>query len=108
MLYQKTGAGYQNLSSPVSVIEWDVRTYFNRAVESHVHFPRNSTNAHFWVNSQIGFQYDVFTATEVDGFSDEPIMTRHGDGDWHSDGTFWNGPRRFWKIRRTEQPSNEL
>ena len=113
MLYQKLpgmGVGYisQNSSTPVSVLEWDAHAYFNGPVQWTVDTTTTPGQAAVMAPAYAGFRYDLRTSTDLD-FSAAPVETLSGDGTLQDFGT-WpiNEPRRFWRLERTEEATNDL
>lgn len=113
MLYQKLpgmGMGYsgQNNSTPVAVLEWNASAYFNGPIRWQVDTTSTPGQARVLARTQVGFRYDLRTSTDLD-FSAPSAVSGPGDGDWLDFGT-WpiNEPRRFWRMDRTEEATNEL
>lgn len=113
MLYQKLpgmGTSYtsQNISTPVSVLEWDAHAYFNGTIPWTVDTTTTPNQAKVWAPAHLGFRYDLRTSTNLD-FSAPPVRTIVGDGTMQNFGTWpMNKPRRFWRIERTEEATNDL
>lgn len=113
MLYQKLpgiGMDYtsQNISTPVSVAEWDARAYFRGPVEWAMDTETTPGEATIIARTQVGFRYDLRTSTDLD-FIAPPVSTRTGDGTWWEFGTWpMDEDRRFWRMERTEEATNEL
>lgn len=113
MLYQKLpgmGASYssQNNSTPVSVLEWDAYAYFNTPGPLTVDTTTTPGQAAVFVPAHAGFRYDLRTSLNLD-FSAPPVGTLDGDGTWKNFGSWpMNEPRRFWRLERTEEATNEL
>ncbi|MCH7227086.1 BNR-4 repeat-containing protein [Haloferula sp. A504] len=113
MLYQKLpGMGMsftgQNNSTPVSVVEWNARAYFNSPIRWNVDMASTPGQAKVTARTRAGFRYDLRTSTNLD-FSDPPAESVPGDGSWLELGTWpTNEPRRFWQLERVEQATNDL
>jgi hypothetical protein len=113
MLYQKlpgSGMSYsgQNNSTPVSVLEWNASAYFNHPIRWQVDTQSTPGQAKVLARTQIGFRYDLKTSTDL-GFSAPPVVSGPGNGDWLDFGTWpMNEPRRFWRIERVEETTNDL
>jgi hypothetical protein len=113
MLYQKLpgmGTSYtsQNISTPVSVLEWDAHAYFNGTIQWTVDTTTTPNQAKVWAPAHLGFRYDLRTSSNLD-FSAPPVRTIVGDGTMQNFGTWpMNEPRRFWRIERTEEATNNL
>jgi len=113
MLYQKLpdmGMSFsgQNSSTPVSVLEWNARAYFNGPVRWLMDTTSVPGQAKVSAGTQVGFRYDLKTGTGLD-FTAPPAVSRSGAGDWLDFGTWpTNEVRRFWRIERTEEATNDL
>lgn len=113
MLYQKLpgmGMSYsgQNHSTPVAVLEWNASAYFNSPTRWRVDTMSTPGQATVLARTKIGFRYDLRTSTDLD-FSSPPVVSGSGDGDWLDFGSWpMNEPRRFWRLERVEQATNEL
>ena len=113
MLYQKLpgmGTSYsaQNNSTPVSVLEWNASAYFNNPIRWQVDMKSTPGQAKVLARTQIGFCYDLKTSTDLD-FSAPPAVSGPGNGDWLDFGTWpMNDPRRFWRLERVEEATNDL
>jgi hypothetical protein len=113
MLYQKLpgmGMSYsgQNNSTPVAVLEWNASAYFNGPIRWQVDTTGTPGQARVLARTQAGFRYALKTSTDLD-FSAPPAVSGPGDGDWLDFGA-WpiNEPRRFWRMDRTEEATNDL
>ena len=111
MLYQKlpgVGADYasQNHSTPVSVLEWNAHAYFNTPIRWLV----DSTTpgeATVYARTKTGFRYNLKTSTDL-LFNAPPSVSLLGDGTWQNFGTWLTDePRRFWRMERTEEATND-
>jgi hypothetical protein len=113
MLYQKLPGmgmsyGSQNNSTPVSVVEWNARAYFNSPVRWVVDMQSTPGQATVSARTRIGFHYDLKTSTDLD-FSAPPAVTLPGDGNWWEFGTWpMDEARRFWRLERTEEATDDL
>ena len=113
MLYQRLpgmGMNYSsfNHSTPVSVLAWNARAYFDSPVHWKIETTRTPGQAVISARTHPGFRYDLRSSTSLD-FSAPPAVTLPGDGTWRNLGTWpMNETRRFWRLERTEQASNEL
>ncbi|BCX47820.1 neuraminidase [Haloferula helveola] len=113
IFYQKLpgmGASYsgQNLSTPVSVLEWDVEAYFGDPV--HWKFDTSSVPGQAVISAptRAGFRYDLRTSTDL-LFTDPPAATLPGNGAWQEFGSWpLNEGRRFWQLERVEEAANDL
>ncbi|MCU0781587.1 MAG: BNR-4 repeat-containing protein, partial [Akkermansiaceae bacterium] len=113
MLYQKLpgmGAAYgdQNNSTPVSVVEWNARAYFNSPVRWSFDTTSVPGQATFSARTQVGFRYDLKSSTGLD-FTGAPAATVRGDGQWHDFGNWpLNELQRFWRLERVEEATGDL
>jgi len=113
MLYQKMpgmGESYsaQNNSTPVSVIEWNARTYFGNPDRLYLDVRTTPGVAALSVRTRIGFQYDLKTSTSLD-FTEPPVSTVSGDNTRRTLGSWlMDEPRRFWLLERSGQATNDL
>lgn len=113
MLYQKLpgmGASYsgQNNSTPVSVVEWNARAYFNTPVRWTMDTVSNPGEATISAHTRIGYRYDLRTSTDL-LFSDPLEVSLPGDGTWLNFGTWQTDEaRRFWRFERIEEPLDNL
>jgi hypothetical protein len=113
MLYQKLpGMGNdfsgQNNSTPVSVVEWNARAYFNNPVIWNVDTQSVPDHAAVSARTRSGFRYDLKTATDLD-FSAPPAVSLPGDGTRLIFGTWpMTEARRFWRLERTEVATDDL
>jgi hypothetical protein len=113
MIYQKLpgmGMSYTavNNSTPVSVITWDARAYFNSPIDWTIDTTRTPGQAIISARTHTGFHYDLRTSTNLD-FSTPPAVTLPGDGTWRDLGTWpLNEARRFWQLERREVATDEL
>jgi hypothetical protein len=113
MLYQKLPGmgmdyGTQNDSTPVSVLEWNAYAYFNSPVRWLVDMESTPGQATVTARTRIGFRYDLRSSTDLD-FSEPPAVSLPGDGAWWEFGTWpTNETRRFWRMDRTEVPTDDL
>lgn len=113
MLYQKLpgiGMSYStvNNSTPVSVAEWNARAYFNSPIEWEMNTSTSPGHASFSSESRSGFRYDLKTSTTLD-FNAPPAVTLPGDGTTREFGSWpLDEPRRFWRLERSEEATNEL
>jgi len=113
MLYQKLpgiGMSYssQNNSTPVWVAEWDVRAYFNGPI--HWDADPKSTPGHvsFVAQTHAGFRYSLRTNTHLD-FLVPPVISLPGNGTTRNLGSWlMDESRRYWRLERIEEASNEL
>ena len=111
MLYQKLpgmGASYstQNSSTPVSVLDWNARAYFNSPVLWKVDPHGVPGQAAVSARTRTGFHYDLRTAAGLD-FTAPPAVSLPGNGSWQNFGTWpMNEPRRFWRLERREVASD--
>lgn len=113
MLYQQlpgSGSFYggQANSSPVSVVEWNARAYFN----SPIHWKMDTTStpgqAAFSAPTRTGFRYNLRTSTDLD-FSDPPAVSLPGEGTWMDFGAWpMDEARRFWQMERIEEATDDL
>jgi hypothetical protein len=113
MLYQKLpgmGASYssQNNSTPVSVLVWDAHAYFNSPGQLTLDTTTTPGQATVLAPAFAGFRYDLRTSPSLD-FSAPPVGTLDGDGTLRDFGN-WpiNEPRRFWRLERTEEATNDF
>jgi len=113
MLYQKLpgiGMSYTalNNATPVSVLEWDVRDYFNAPLRWVVDTSTTPGQARISALTRTGFRHDLKTSTTLD-FSAPAASSVSGDGSWQDFGTWpMSGPRRFWRIESTEEATDDL
>lgn len=113
MLYQKLpamGMSYssQNNSTPVSVLEWDAHAYFNSQIQWTLDTMTAPGQATVLAPAYAGFRYDLRTSNDLD-FSAAPVETIVGDGTMQDFGSWlMNEPRRFWRLERTEEATNDL
>jgi hypothetical protein len=114
MLYQKLpgmGVSYggQNNSTPVSVLEWNARAYFNGPLRWTMDTETTPDQATISARTRIGFRYDLKTSTDLD-FSAPPVNSLPGDGTWQTFGTWstTDEPRRFWRMERREEAAGGL
>jgi hypothetical protein len=111
MLYQKLpgqGMSYStaNNSTPVSVMEWNARAYFNGPVRWKMDTTSAPGEAVISAATRTGFRYDLKTSTNLD-FSAPPASTHPGNGAWQEFGAWpMDEPRRFWRMQRTEEATN--
>lgn len=113
MLYQKLPGmgmsyGSQNNSTPVSVIEWDARAYFNGPIRLRMDTQSTPGQAAFSALTRIGFRHDLRTSTDLD-FSAQPAVSLPGDGTWRDLGIWpMNEAVRFWRLDSVEEATNNL
>jgi len=113
LLYQKcpgNGISYssQNHSTPVSILEWNARAYFNGPLFWSMDTETNPDMAAFSARTRVGFRYDLRTSTEL-LFSDPPATSLPGDGSWREFGSWpMSEPRRFWRMERAEEATDDL
>ena len=113
LLYQNlpgSGASYttQNNSTPVAVLEWNARAYFNGPIRWKVDAVTTPGQAAISASTRAGFRYDLRTSPDLD-FSAPPATIRPGNGAWQDFATWqMNEPRRFWRLERTEEATNDL
>jgi hypothetical protein len=59
-------------------------------------------------HTRVGFRYDLKTDTDLD-FSAPPAVSLPGNGGWQDFGTWpMNEARRFWRLERVEQATDDL
>jgi hypothetical protein len=113
MLYQKLpgmGMSYTalNNATPVEVMEWDARAYFDSPLRWVVDTRTTPGQAKISAITRVGFRHDLRTSTNLD-FSAPPAASRPGDGAWQDFGTWpMNEARRFWRMESTEEATNDL
>ena len=113
MLYQQlpgSGASYtaQNNATPVSVLEWNARRYFNDPVRLRIDRDAVPGGIAVSAETRVGFRYDLRTSTGLD-FSAPPAASRQGSGSWQQFPAWpLNEPNRFWRVERSEEPTDEL
>jgi hypothetical protein len=113
MLYQQLpgmGMSYTawNNSTPVSVLEWDARAYFNSPLRWIVDTRTTPGQAMVSALTRTGFRHDLKVSTRLD-FSAPPAASRPGDGTWQNFGSWpMTEPRRFWQMESTEEATNDL
>jgi hypothetical protein len=113
MLYQKLpgmGASYggQNNSTQVAVVEWDAWAYFNGPIRWAVDMESTPGQARVAARTRIGFRYDLRTGSDLD-FTAPPAVTLRGDGTWQDFGTWpMDEARRFWRLERREEATDDL
>ena len=113
MLYQQLpGSGQdfetQNNSTPVAVLEWNARRYFNSPIRWALDLKSSPGQAKVSAQTRIGFRYELHTDTDL-RFDTPPAAILPGDGSWKEFGTWQvDEPRRYWRIQRSEESSNDL
>jgi hypothetical protein len=113
MLYQKLpgmGMSYTawNNSTPVEVMEWDARAYFDSPLHWVVDTRTTPGQARISAITRVGFRHDLKTSAGFN-FSAPPAISRPGNGAWQDFGTWpMNEPRRFWRMESTEEATNDL
>jgi hypothetical protein len=113
LLYQKlpgTGMSYsaQNNSTPVSVLEWDAYAYFKSPGQLTLDPTTTPGQTTVLAPAHAGFRYDLRTSSNLD-FSAPPVKTLDGDGTFRNFGSWpMDVPRRFWRLERTEEATNDL
>ena len=113
MLYQKLpgmGMSYTgwNNSTPVEVMEWDARAYFDSPLHWVVDTRTTPGQVKISAITRVGFRHDLKSSAGFD-FSAPPATSRPGNGAWQDFGTWpMNEPRRFWRMESTEEATNDL
>ena len=100
--------GGQNHSTPVFVAEWDARACFNGPIDRDIDTSSTPGYATLRAPAHAGFRSDLRTSTDLD-FSAPPIESHVGDSHWHDFSTWpMDEPRRFWRLERVEEATDEL
>ena len=98
----------QNNSSPVRLLEWVTRSYFNGPARIRLDPDSTPGFARVRVLGQPGFRYQLRTSTTLPIPASSP-MSRLGSGSWLDFGTWpLSDVRRFWQASRAEEATAGL
>lgn len=110
LFHQASEGGYgftapANGATRVSVMEWDVRSYFQKLPELKLALAPGQPDAVITCPSEPSFDYRLWSGETLGDWV--PVETKAGTGSplvfTHAGGA--TGPRRFWRVERLEPPA---